>query len=170
MLRDKYLRRKCGTVLYVLYSACTILLLLERSTCDLLHIYGTGTGSLCIPDLWIGSDANPDPHSDPNFHFDQDNADPHADPTTSFTHVRKTDFLNTLNHIIFSLQCFIFRFSVKGVMFFSILDSILTFSGTSVPIFYRCLHLLGINTDPEPSDPDQHALDVDPDPDPNPTK
>jgi hypothetical protein len=56
-------------------------------------------------------------------------------------------------------------------MFFSILDSILTFSGTQYRyLFLSTFHLLGINTDPEPPDPDQHALDADPNPDPNPTK
>jgi hypothetical protein len=33
--------------------------------------------------------ADPDPHPDPNFHFD---AYPYTDPTTSFTHVRKSVF------------------------------------------------------------------------------
>ncbi len=36
--------------------------------------------------------------------------------------------------------------------------------------FLSSLLPLGINTDPEPPDPDQHALDADPSQDPNPTK
>jgi hypothetical protein len=61
----------------------------------------------------------------------QNDADPHADRTPSFTHVGKSEKI-TFSHNIASLQWFIFLISVKGVIIFSILDSILKFSGKKV--------------------------------------
>jgi hypothetical protein len=86
--------------------------------------------------LWIGIGLMPIRDPDPNFHVDAD-PDPnwhkndvasHADPTPSFTHVGKSVFY-TFCHFIVSLQCFVFLISVKCVIIFSILNTILKFSG-----------------------------------------
>jgi hypothetical protein len=54
-----------------------------------------------------------------------------------------------------------FLMSVKDVIiFFRILDSIFKFSGKKSMVY----HWLGIDTDPNRSDPDPHALDADADP------
>jgi hypothetical protein len=68
--------------------------------------------------------ANPDP--DPDWH--QSDADPHADPTTSFNYVGKSDFF-TFGHSITNLKCFLFLISVKYIVIFNILDSMLKYSG-----------------------------------------
>ncbi len=55
----------------------------------------------------------------------------------------------TFSHSIASLQCFIVLISVECVIIFSILDSILKFSGTS--LVYQLFHLLGNDTVPDPA-------------------
>ncbi len=72
-------------------------------------------------------DADPDP--DPTFYFDGDpDPDPNSNPNpnSSYTQVGKSDFFYV------SLHCFIFLFSVIGVINFSILDSILKLTAKKV--------------------------------------
>ncbi len=88
--------------------------------------------------LWIGIGLMPIRDPDPNFHFDADPdpdpvwqknyVDSHADPTPSLTQIGKSDFF-TFSPCIVSLQCFFFLISVKCVIIFSILNTILKFSG-----------------------------------------
>jgi hypothetical protein len=61
-------------------------------------------------------------------------------------------FRNTFSHSL-PVTCFTLRISVKDVIVLSILDSIL-----------KLFHMLGIDTNPDWLDLDQHALDADPDP------
>ncbi len=90
-------------------------------------------------------DANPDP----NFYF-VGNPDPDPDPgrpTPSFTYLITA--LPLYNVLSFS--------SVSHVTYvFSIFDSILKFSGKRR--FDQLFDFLGIDTDPDQPDPDQHAL------------
>ncbi len=79
-------------------------------------------------------------------HIDAD-PDPDPDPTLS---------LWTFIHTNASLHCFILL--IRSVIIFSILDSILKFSGEKSSL---SLHLVEIDTDP---DPDRLARDADPDP------
>jgi hypothetical protein len=98
------------------------------------------------PDLTFHCDANPDPDPGPN---------------PCFTHAEKSEKKFTLIHSCVSLYSFIFLASVIGVIVFHILDSILKFS---VKKYSLTLHLVEIDTDPDPAS-DQQALDADSDPD-----
>ncbi len=97
-------------------------------------------------------DTDPDPK--PNFHSDADpdwhknDADPHADPIPSFILLENLKFCFTFSHNTARLQWFIILFSVNGVLIFSILNSILKFSGEKA---YQLYHVLEIDTDPDPA-------------------
>jgi hypothetical protein len=105
---------------------------------------------------FFGSDV------DPNFHVDADpdlnpyrhkyDTDPHADLTPYLTHVGKSYFQKYFSHSL-PVTCFTFLISVKDVIMLSILDSIL-----------KLFHMLGLDTNPDWLNLDQHALDADPDP------
>jgi hypothetical protein len=93
-----------------------------------------------------------DADTDPNFHVDadpdpdqhQNDADHHANPTQSFTNTENKEKIKiTLYYSFASLQCLIFLISVKGVMIFSIFDSILKFSEKSK--VYQLFDLSGID-------------------------
>jgi hypothetical protein len=74
-------------------------------------------------------------------------------------------FLKILLLIVTALPFFILLISVKGVIIFSYLHSILKFCGKKYCL--STFHMPGIDTDP-----DRHALDTDPGPDadPDPSK
>ncbi len=68
-----------------------------------------------------------DTHPDLDWH--KHDADSHTDLPPSFTHVGNLEIFCTFSQSTACLQCFIFLLSVKGIIIFSILDSIMKISG-----------------------------------------
>jgi hypothetical protein len=101
-------------------------------------------------------EANPDP----NFDADPD-PDPDLEwppPTPSFIYVGKSEFFLLLITALPIYNVLSFSSVPNGSYVFSILDSILKFSGKG--LLNQLLISLELirNTDPDQPDPDQHAL------------
>jgi hypothetical protein len=87
---------------------------------------------------------------DSTFHFD---ADPDSNPNTapSFSHIGKSEKFSTFIHSISNLHCFIFLFSVIGIVIFNagiLTVRILKFSGKFRVMLYIWLKWIRIRIRP----------------------
>ncbi len=92
--------------------------------------------------------------------MDRHSFDAYPDPSPSFTHVGKLESMIFI-HSSVSLHCFIFLVSIKDVINFNVLDSILTFSGEK---FSLALHL--VEMDKGPNSENGKRMPIRPVPDP----